>query len=203
MGTHQRGRIYSASGKFYVQYRVAVNGKRVQRSHFLCNRDDRHRPKSDRSVKLLRDEFMLTINAQQTEALGQDMRVVDFWEQRYLPYCEELIVGGRPRKKPSTVRGYQQIWAQHLKAHFGTVTLQQYQAHEGTAFLQLTATQRVTTLRHLSALASTIFSYAVVRQHLRSNLWANVVFPEDAVVGPRVPHYSWAEAEDMVSALVP
>ena len=36
MGTHQLGRIYEASEKFYVQYRVAVNGKRVQRSHFLC-----------------------------------------------------------------------------------------------------------------------------------------------------------------------
>ncbi len=186
-----------------MQYRVAVNDKRVQRSHFLCKRDDRHRSKSDRSVKVLRDEFMLTINAQQTETLGQDMRVVDFWEQYYLPYCEEIIVGGRPRKKPATVRGYKQIWSQHLKAHFGTVTLQQYQAHQGTAFMQkLTATQRVTTLRHISALASTIFSYAVVKQHLRSNPWADVVFPEDAVVGPRVPHYSWSEAEDMVSALV-
>jgi integrase len=198
---HQVGRIYEASGKFYVQYRVAVNDRRVQRSHFLCNKDDRHRSKSDRPVKVLRDEFMMKINHQEP-GVGEDMTISAFWDS-YLAYCEAIVVGGRPRKKPSTVRGYRQLWNQHLKAHFGNRTLQQYEARWGTAFLQgLTATQREPTLRHISALASTIFSYAVVKQRLRSNPWANVVFPADATVGPRTPHYSWAEAEDMVSALV-
>ena len=64
MNGHQRGRIYQASGKLYVQYRITENGKRVQRSHLLCVKDDRHRSKADRSVKLLRDEFMLSINSQ-------------------------------------------------------------------------------------------------------------------------------------------
>jgi hypothetical protein len=111
MGTHQLGRIYEASGKFYVQYRVVVNGKRVQRSHFLCTKDDRHRSKADRSVKLLRDEHMLGVNAQQAEqSPNRDMRVVDFWEKVYLPYCEEIVqLTGKPRKTPSTVRGYKQI----------------------------------------------------------------------------------------------
>ena len=49
------------------------------------NKDLSHRSKSDRSVKLLRDEFMLTVNAQQTETPSRDMRISDFWEQRYLP----------------------------------------------------------------------------------------------------------------------
>ena len=35
---------------------------------------------------------MLGVNAQQAEQIpGRDMRVVDFWEQRYLPYCEEIV----------------------------------------------------------------------------------------------------------------
>jgi integrase len=208
MARIQSGTIYEASGSFYVRYvtgtTLSKSGKPrpVQRSHRLCAKDDRYYSSKAKAVKLLAQEFMLTINRQEP-SVGEDMSIAAFWEQRYLPYCEEVIVGGRPRKKPSTVRGYRQIWAQHLKAHFGTVTLQQYQARQGTALLQrLTATQRETTLRHISALASTIFSYAVVRQHLRSNPWADVVFPADAVAGPRVPHYSWAEAEDMITALV-
>jgi hypothetical protein len=80
-------------------------------------------------VKLLAQEFMLSINRQEPSD-GEDMTIAVFWEQRYLTYCEEVIVGGRPRKKPSTVRGYRQIWAQHLKAHFGTLTLRQYQARQ-------------------------------------------------------------------------
>ena len=59
--------IYEASGKFYVQYRVAVNGKRVQRSHFLCGKDDRYRAKTDRSVKLLTRRVHARINSQQAE----------------------------------------------------------------------------------------------------------------------------------------
>ncbi len=210
-----RGTIYEASGSFYVRYvtgmAVSKNGvdRPVQKSHRLCEKNDKFyftrkgkRKIFCKAVQLLADEFMLSVNRQEPR-IGEDMSIAAFWEHQYLPYCEEVIVGDRPRKKPSTVRGYRQIWTQHLRAHFGTLTLQQYQARQGTAFLQgLTAKQRETTLRHISALASTIFSYAVVRQHLRSNPWADVVFPEDAVTGPRIPHYSWAEAEDMISALV-
>src|SRR5216684_3893977 len=116
MGTHQLGRIYEASGKFYVQYRVVVNGKRVQRSHFLCAKDDRHRSTTDRSVKLLRD--------------------------------------------------YKQIWRQHLKSHFGNLTLQEYAPHTGTVFLDsLTGTQGKATLRHIKACATSLFKRAVNKQH--------------------------------------
>lgn len=203
-----KGTIYRYGDSFYVRYSVGTtiskNGKArpVQKTHKLCDKSDKYYNEASRAVKLLRDEFMLSVNRREP-SVGEDMSIAAFWEHEYLPYCEEIIVGGRPRKKPSTVRGYRQLWNQHLKAHFGSVTLQQYEARRGTAFLQkLTATQRQTTLRHISALASTIFSYAVVKQHLRSNPWVDVVFPEDAVVGPRVPHYSWDEAENMISALV-
>jgi integrase len=204
MGTHQLGRIYVASGKFYVQYRVVVNGKRVQRSHFLCNKDDSHRSKSDRSVKLLRDEFMLTVNAQQTETPSRDMRISDFWEQRYLPYCEETVpLTGQPRKTPATVRGYKQIWRQHLSGHFGSMTLQEYAPHTGTRFLEsLTGTQRKTTLRHIKACATSLFKRAVNEQHIKVNPWHDVQMPDDAVDSAPTQHYTVEEAEDIISALV-
>jgi integrase len=204
MGTHQLGRIYAASGKFYVQYRVVVNGKRVQRSHFLCNKDDGHRSKSDRSVKLLRDEFMLTINAQQTETPTRDMRISNFWEQRYLPYCEEIVpLTGQPRKTPATVRGYKQIWRQHLSGHFGSMTLQEYAPHTGTRFLDsLTGTQGKATLRHIKACATSLFKRAVNEQHIKVNPWHDVQMPDDAVDSAPTQHYTVEEAEDIISALV-
>jgi integrase len=205
MGTHQLGRIYEASGKFYVQYRVVVNGKRVQRSHFLCTKDDRHRSKADRSVKLLRDEHMLGVNAQQAEqSPNRDMRVVDFWEKVYLPYCEEIVqLTGKPRKTPSTVRGYKQIWRQHLKSHFGNLTLQEYSPHMGTAFLDsLTSDQGKATLRHIKACATSLFKRAVNKQHIKVNPWHDVQMPDDAVESAPTLHYTVEEAEDIISALV-
>lgn len=204
MGTHQLGRIYAASGKFYVQYRVVVNGNRVQRSHFLCNKDDGHRSKSDRSVKLLRDEFMLTINALQTETPTRDMRISNFWEQRYLPYCEEIVpLTGQPRKTPATVRGYKQIWRQHLSGHFGSMTLQEYAPHTGTRFLDsLTGTQGKATLRHIKACATSLFKRAVNEQHIKVNPWHDVQMPDDAVDSAPTQHYTVEEAEDIISALV-
>jgi integrase len=205
MATHQLGRIYLASGKFYVQYRVAVNGKRVQRSHFLCNKDDRHRSKSDRSVKLLRDEFMLTVNSQQAEqAPDRDMRVTDFWERRYLPYCEEIVqLMGQPRKTPATVRGYKQIWNQHLKSHFGNLTLQEYAPHMGMVFLEsLTGTQGKATLRHIKACATSLFKRAVNEQRIKVNPWHDVQMPDDASEAAPTQHYTVEEAEDIISALV-
>jgi integrase len=205
VGTHQLGRIYEASGKFYVQYRVVVNGKRVQRSHYLCAKDDRHRSKTDGSVTLLRDEHMLGVNAQQAEqSPNRDMRVVDFWEKVYLPYCEEIVqLTGKPRKTPSTVRGYKQIWRQHLKSHFGNLTLQEYSPHMGTAFLDsLTGGQGKATLRHIKACATSLFNRAVNKQHVKVNPWHDVQMPDDAVESAPTLHYTVEEAEDIISALV-
>jgi integrase len=205
MGTHQLGRIYLASGKLYVQYRTMENGRRVQRSHFLCVKDDRHRSKSDRSVNLLRDEFMLTVNSQQAEqAPDRDMRVTDFWERRYLPYCQEIVqLTGQPRKTPSTVRGYRQIWRQHLKSHFGNLTLQEYAPHMGTAFLEsLTGTQGKATLRHIKACATSLFKRAVNEQRIKVNPWHDVQMPDDAIEAAPTQHYTIEEAENIISALV-
>src|ERR1700731_4225053 len=96
---------------------------------------------------------MLTVT-HGAQSIGEDMTVAAFWGQRYLSYCKEILqLTGRPRKKPSTVRGYEQIWRQHLKSHFGNVTLQEYEPRMGTQFLQsLTSTQGKATLKHIKAL---------------------------------------------------
>jgi integrase len=204
---HQTGRIYEAARKFYVQYRVdGPNGKRVQRSHFLCHKNDKHRSDSDRSVRLLRDAFMLTVNTQEERHtdLQNDMTVAAYWENRYLPYCEAVSkVNDRARMKPSTVRGYKQIWTRHLSGEFGTRTLREYTSLLGNRFLRgLVSTQGKHNLRHIKALASAIFSLAVADEILAVNPWREVRIPADAIQPETTAHYTLEEAEDIISALV-
>jgi integrase len=204
---HQTGRIYEAGKKFYVQYRTTKEGKRVQVSHNLCDKDNSlHRSKSDRAVKLLRDTFMLKVNTtQHTQAgLQPDMRVADYWKNRYLPYCEEVSkVNGRARMKPSTIRGYKYIWEHHLSGHFGAMTLLDYTSLLGKRFLNsLVSTQGLYSLRHTKALASAIFSRAVDDEILAVNPWREVRIPKDAVEPERTGHYTLEEAEDIITALV-
>jgi integrase len=199
MGRHQTGYIFeSASGAFHVRYYTTeiVDGtpRRVQKSHLLCRKDNKHFSKTCKAVKLKRDEFMRMINVSQVAEA--DMKVTDFWEQRYLPFVTENM-------KPSTVSGYKQIWNQHLKTHFEGATLQGYRTHVGSALLlSLTKTQGRRTLNHIRSLASGIFTHAVNEGRRESNPWHDVRIL--GKVRPPQPtlHYTLEEAEDIISALV-
>ena len=129
----QSGYLYQGSdGKsFHVRYYVTeiVDGRpvRKQRSAKLCvrNKATGHATVNSDKVQLLAKEFMLKINREQhtSQCLEQDMLITDFWEQRYLPYISEIVpLTGKPRKKASTLKGYKQIWNQHLKKHFSKRT---------------------------------------------------------------------------------
>jgi integrase len=167
-----------------------------------------HPLKPNKALKLKLDAFMLKINQEQHVStsgdLADDMLIVDFWEQKYLPYCEEVVkLTGKPRKRPSTVRGYKQIWNQHYKDHFAKLTLRQYEPRLGTRFLaSLTGTQGRNTLKHIRALGSSIFSRAVTEERIKMNPWHDVAMPEDAIGPEQTQHYTLEEAEDMISALV-
>ena len=206
MGHLQRGYVYEASGSFFVRYNVTeiVNGeaKRVQRSHRLCEKGGRYYARDCKAVKLKRDEFMLTVNQDQnlSHRLQQDMPVSEFWEHHYLPYCEKEWKGTGMRA--STVRGFKQVWNQHLKKHFGSLTLQDYSADMARRFLSsLKTKQGKNTLRHIRALASAMFSEAIERKLRSDNPW-HVKLPKDCKESKTTEHYTMKEAENLISALV-
>jgi len=200
MGRHQTGHIFeSKSGAFHVRYYATeiVDGhpKRVQRSHLLCRKSDKYYSATCKAVKLLRDEFMRTINAS-AGTDGSDMKVADFWEKTYLPFAEENL-------KPSTVAGYEQIWSQHLRLHFADRTLGEYKTHMGSQFLlSLTKTQGRRTLNHIRSLGSGIFTHAVNMGLLESNPWHDVKILGKVKAPAGTPHYTLEEIENIVSALV-
>jgi integrase len=199
MGRHQTGYIFeSKSGAFHVRYYTTeiVDGQpqRVQKSHLLCRKDNKYFSRTCKAVKLKRDDFMRTINVSQVSEA--DMKVTEFWEQRYLPFVTENM-------KPSTVSGYKQIWNQHLKAHFEGATLQGYRTHVGSALLlSLTKTQGRRTLNHIRSLASGIFTHAVNEGRLESNPWHDVKILGKVRAPNPTSHYTLEEAENIISALV-
>ncbi len=130
----QRGHVFEvkkANGKvvsFHLRYRIVEmrNSKavRVLKSRKLVDKSDKYFSASCKAVQDKCDNFMCSINA----VNGEDQPIVTFWDQTYLPFIEE-------NKKASTIRGYKQIWEQHLKPHFAGKTLQEYRTHIGSQFM--------------------------------------------------------------------
>jgi hypothetical protein len=165
---HQAGRIYEASGKFYVQYRRTeiINGKpeRVQRSEFLCDKDTKYYNTDCKAVKLKRDEFMLKVNS--GRANQSEFTIVDYWTGTYLPYAERNL-------RASTVRGYKQIWSQHLEKHFGATTMRDYTTGMASRFLGELAKHGYgrNTLNHIRTTASALFTHALQLEYVNANPW--------------------------------
>lgn len=194
----QRGRVYEASGKFYVQYRVA--GRQV--STYLCDKSPAAYSKSCKSVQLKCAEFMLSVNKAPTAKPLVDMLITDFWEQRFVPWATEITSQGRPRLKHTTQTTYRKVWNQRLKSHFAGLMLSQYTAIRGTAFLDgLTSTQGQRSLHHIRAVASVIFKRACAEGRIAANPWRDVVMPASAIKNGKTPAYTWQEAKQAIVAL--
>jgi integrase len=194
---HQRGYVYEASGAFHVRYYTAVDGVRKQKSHRLCTKDRAtgHGSKSAKAVQLLAEDHMRLVNAD-TPATSA-LTVVEFWDNTYLPFITENNL------KPSTLLGYQQIWTQHLKAHFGPTLLNDYRTSLMTNFLtKLSKTYRPRTLNHIKWLASAIFAHAVATGKCETNPIRDAKVLGKTLGDGVTEAYSLEEIENVISALV-
>ncbi|MGB0021120.1 MAG: tyrosine-type recombinase/integrase, partial [Candidatus Sulfotelmatobacter sp.] len=201
MGRYQRGYIYEAFGAFHVRYRLEeiVDGsvKRVQHSKRLCTKDKDHTTTSSKSVRRLCDEFMATVN---TQVPGQpeltDITITSFWELTYWPFVVENL-------KPSTRDGYRQVWNQHLKPHFGNMTLREYRTPTGSIFLTLLSKKLARrTVQHVKNLASGIFTHAVNLGAIESNPWHDCKVLGKSKAPGETKHYTLEEIENIITALI-
>lgn len=209
-GERGRGHVYLQHGAWFLQFYQTENRDgvlaKVRKSVFLHDKDREHNSASCKAVKALRDkELTKVITGPQITA--EDQRIVDYWDKRFLPYCEEILKTGprtgQPRLKPSTLRGYKQVYSQHLKDHFGKCTLQKYQPRMGSKLLHsLTAKQGWHVLKYIKAVGSAIFKLAVFPDEIITvNPWTSVRMPDDAIK-PQTTAYTREQSEDLVSALV-
>jgi integrase len=194
-GAYGNGYVFERHGAWYLQYYQNGARKTVQ----LAPVDREHKSATCRAIRLLRQKHMtgVTLSPRNT---ANDLSVVDFWESVYLPYCETQWKGTGMR--PTSVRSFKQIWKQHLKPHFGNLTVQNYQPEAARRFLQSLKTKLgKNTLKHIRALASAMFSEAVERGIRADNPW-HVKLPKDCKDPSDTQHYTREEAENLISALV-
>ena len=204
-GAYGNGYVFERHGAWYLQYYQNGARKTVQ----LAPVDREHNSATCRAIRLLRQRHMMGVTLT-PRSTAKDMRVVDFWESLYLPYCDPQDETTKPTEKwkgtgmrASTVRGFKQVWNQHLKDHFGNVTIQNYQAEAARRFLQSLKTKLgKNTLKHIRALASAMFSEAIERNlRTEANPW-HVKLPKDCKDPNDTQHYTREEAEDIITSLV-
>jgi integrase len=217
------GSLYVIGDTCYLKYyNIKADGTRSHKTVQLCKRSDKYDWWKKRgkwgfssAIRELQREKMQEIRADEKQAEArrlaatqppkpEETQMVAFWNDVYVPWLEEIVkVTGRPRRKPETVRGFKQIWGQHLSHHFARKTFGEYQPKDGRKFLaSLVDTHRKNTIKHVKALASSIFSHAVDKDIISTNPWYEVSIPENAVEGPTTQHYTLAEARTIISALV-
>jgi integrase len=210
MGERGRGHVYLQNGAWHLQFYTAENRDgvlvKVRKSVKLHDKDREHNSATCQAVKALREAELKKLSTG-PQITAEDRPIIEYWEKRFLPYCEEeLKTGprtGQTRLKPSTIRGYRQVYSQHLKDHFAKITLQKYQPAMGVRLLDaLTSKQGSYVLKHIRAVGSAIFKRAVKDQIISFNPWSAVEMPEDAVEPGQTQHYTREESENLVSALV-
>jgi integrase len=201
---HQDGHIYEKHGAFHLRYYVTEmrDGKltRVQRSRKLCDKDSRdHRYPTSKAVRGIADAILLEVN-KDAPPTGDDVRIATFWTSQYLPYCESGYKGRGMR--PSSVRGFRQVWRQHLEPHFGDTALKAYTSTMARQFLSSLKTKQCrNTLRHIRGLASAMFAEAVERGLCAANPWAGVKIPKDCKDSKPKGWYTQKQVVAMVAAL--
>ena len=192
MGRYQEGHLVKRFGGWHVRYYVTENGSRKQKSHRLC---DEQQKKSH--VKQLRDDYMrqcVNIGVENEGPMG----VVEFWDKVYVKFIE-----ANNNLKPSTVHGYKQVWNQHLKLHFGTFNLSDYKTHRMSVFLtDLATTLRPRTLNSIKWLASAIFAHAVATGKCETNPIRDAMVLGKTLGDGDTKVYSLEEIENVITALV-
>src|ERR1700730_15364807 len=122
---HQSGSISEVHCAFHIRYYVTeiIDGvpTRNQRSKKLCTKDRNTGcgSKWAKAVQALAEDHMRGVNSAVAPTPSSLLTVVEFWEKHYLPYCETGWKGTGMRA--SSIKGFKQVWRQHLEEHFGTI----------------------------------------------------------------------------------
>jgi len=201
MARYQSGHVFEAHGAYHVRYYVTeiVDGqpKRVQRSKWLCKKDNKHHSVTCKAVKQLAATEMEKVNSESGVTQQADVTVTDFWEQTYLPHVEKTT-------KPSTQSGYKAIWRQNLSAVFAGFNLRDYQTHHATRYLTSLADKSLgpKTIAHIRSLASGMFKHALRLNYISVNPWRDAGSLTPVKKTEATHAYTLEQAEAISNALI-
>ena len=159
----QQGSIVERSNGFWVRfYRDGEDGTRVKVTEHLCDKSKEFHSADCTSVTLLRDAFMVQVNAEHHKELATPtplpqeppLTIGAFWLTIYLPWAKANLRG-------STARGYQSVWQIYVKHELETTALSEYTTLDANELLtKLAARLNRNSLAHVRSLMSGIFKHA-------------------------------------------
>ena len=190
-----------------VRERVGVGGlvKTVHRAHRLAPIDVEHKTRA--SVRRIAEKFLESLNQTSVSPLSVTT-IGDFCDRVYFPFLDEY-------KRPSTVRGYKQIWKGCLKERCHSLWMREIKTHHVQTWLEEIArecrkyrgreyTLSKTTLRHVKHFLSGLFRYAAQQEYLdsgRANPVTAAGIPASAPAAAEGRAYSLEEVRRMLEVL--
>jgi len=195
----QQGQIVRIGERWYVRYwerrniRGTIERKRVsQQVGSVTTRAKR--PPAD----ILREaeRHMATVSSGTIPA-DRIVTIGDFVDRVYLPWIEE-------HKRPSTAKGYRDIWERHLRSLCEKVWLRDVRTYHVQRWLNQVGTTKLSrnTLKHVKSVVSAIFTLAKQLDFFQGENPAR-----DTAVNPRAPEpqetyaYSLEEIQAILSLL--
>jgi hypothetical protein len=153
----QHGQIIRIGDRWYLRYwerrNVGGNIERKRVTHQLGPVTTRgRRPPAD--VVGEADRYMATVNSGTIPA-ERIVTIGGFVEQVYLPWIEQ-------HKRPSTAKGYRDIWEDHLKSLCGQAWLRDTRTCHVQGWLNRIGAGKLSrnTLKHVKSAVSSIFTLA-------------------------------------------
>ncbi|MGO9647606.1 MAG: tyrosine-type recombinase/integrase [Terriglobales bacterium] len=173
----QNGTTIRIGSNWYVRYWERRNmGGTIQRkrvTHLLGEVTTRgKRPPAD--IKTEAERHMATVNSGTVPA-ERIVTVGDFVERVYLPWIAE-------HKRPSTAKGYRDIWEDHLKPLSQQVWLKDTRTYHVQGWLNQIGTGKLSrnTLKHVKSVISGIFTLAKQQDYFQGENPAR-----DSAVNPK------------------
>jgi integrase len=192
----QHGQIIRIGDRWYVRYwerrNVGGNVERKRVTHQLGPVATRgKRPPAD--IVGEAERHMATVNSGTVPA-ERIVTIGDFVERVYLPWIEQ-------HKRPSTAKGYRDIWEDHLKSFSGQVWLRDTRTYHVQGWLNQIGAGNLSrnTLKHVKSVVSGIFTLAKQQDYFQGENPAR-----DTAVNPRAtePQETYAYTLDEIKSIL-
>jgi integrase len=192
----QNGTIIRIGDRWYVRYweRRNVGGtvERKRVTHSIGEVTTRgKRPPAD--IKTEAERYMATVNSGTVPA-DRIVTIGDFVERVYLPRIEE-------HRRPSTAKGYRDIWEDHLKPLSEQVWLKDTRTYHVQGWLNQIGAGKLSrnTLKHVKSVISGIFTLAKQQDYFQGENPAR-----DSAVNPKAaePQETYAYTLEEIQAIL-
>ena len=200
MQRQQNGQIVKISGRWYVRYweRRNIGGtlERKRVAHSLGDVASRGKHPPD-DIKQEAARHMKKISSGKIPA-DRIITMGNFVDQVYLPWVEQY-------KRPSTVKGYRDVWEDHLKPRCAQAWLKDVRTYTVQGWLNeigVEGTLSRNTLKHIKSVISGIFTLAKQQDYFEAENPARDTATNPEAAEPQETYaYSLEEVQTILSLL--